>query len=123
MKYNITFKHIDHSDALQSYFVTSLDEISRFLLKDGFTHVCFSKNKGDFFLEASVNTAKKYFRASASGSDPYFLVDQVVSKLERQFLKLKETSKNHKKFELTKEGKMRNLNSQLEYNVRYKKAA
>lgn len=50
MKYNITFKHLDHSDALQNYLVTSLDEIARFLLKDGFAHVCLAKVKRVFQL-------------------------------------------------------------------------
>jgi ribosome-associated translation inhibitor RaiA len=49
-------------------------------------------------------------------------VDLMVDKLEKQFLKVKEIYVDHKKFHLSKEGKLRNYNSQFEFHPKWKKA-
>lgn len=116
MKLTYTFKHLDHSDALQEYTEQRMIEIGRFLLKDGAGNVYYSKQKGDFCVEISVNTPDKYFKATSYGPDIYAAVDAVVDKLERQFLKNTKQRKYHKKPELSKEGR-------LDRVLRYRKAA
>lgn len=124
MKNNYTFKHIDPSESLVDYTEGQLQEIGRFLLKDGAGQVYYSKFKNEFTVEISVNTKEKYYRASHTSNDPYAAVDGVVSKLEKQFLKTRKFHKNHKKFDLSREGYLENLNDQFEWNYRhYKKAA
>ncbi|MEK2644460.1 ribosome hibernation-promoting factor, HPF/YfiA family [Bdellovibrio sp. BCCA] len=116
MKLNYTFKHLDHSDSLVTYTEERMSEVGRFLLKDGYGSVYFSKQKNEFCVEISVNTREKYFKATAFGMDVYAAVDAVSEKLEKQFLKISKQLKNHKKPELTKEGR-------LEQAIRFKKAA
>lgn len=116
MKLNYTFKHLDHSDALVTYTEERMEEIGRFLLREGYGNVYFSKTKNEFCVEVSINTREKYFKASAFGSDVYGAVDGVAEKLEKQFLKTSKQYKNHKKPELSKEGR-------LEQAIRFKKAA
>lgn len=123
MKSTYTFKHLDHSDALVDYFEERLGEISKFLLKDGHGQVCFSKQKSEFCVEVSINTRQRYFKAVCNDHDIYTAVDNAVMKLERQIMKTRQVHKEHKKFELSKEGQMEHLNERLEYNVRYRKAA
>lgn len=123
MKVNYAFKHLDSSEALQKYTQSSLDEISQFLLKDGLGQVFYSKFKNEYTIEISINTKEKYFRASGESYDPYQAVDQAVEKLQKQFLKNRKLHKDHKKFDLSKEGQMEHLNERLEYNIRYRKAA
>ena len=123
MKANYTFKHLDHSESLLSYTNERLEEVGKFLLKEGYGSVYFSKQKNDFCVEISVNTSHKYFKATATGPDVYAAVDLVVSKLEKQFLKNRKLLQDHKKFELSKEGQMEHLNDRLEYHIRYRKAA
>lgn len=116
MKLNYTFKHLDHSDALVNYTEERMSEIGRFLLKEGYGNVYFSKQKNEFCVEISVNTREKYFKATSFSMDVYGAVDSVAEKLEKQFLKTSKQLKNHKKPELTKEGR-------LEQAIRFKKAA
>lgn len=124
MKNNYTFKHIDPSESLVSYTEDQLQSIGRFLLKDGQGQVLYSKFKGSFTVEVTVNTPEKYFKASHSGNDAYAAVDAVVEKLERQFLKNRKLHKSHKKFELSNEGYLHQLDDEFNWSYRhYKKAA
>lgn len=97
MKLNYTFKHIDTSESLVNYTDEVMEEVSRFLLKEGYGNVYFSKQKNEFCVEISVNTPEKYFKASAYGTDVYAVVDSVAEKLEKQFLKVSKQVKDHKK--------------------------
>ncbi len=106
MKLSYTFKHLDHSDALQEYTDQRMIEIGRFLLKDGSGSVIFSKQKNEFCVEISVKAPEKYFKAIHYSTDIYEAVDFVVDKLEKQFLKNTKQRKNHKKPELSKEGRL-----------------
>lgn len=97
MKSNYSFKHLDYSESLVSYSESKLNEIGKFLLKEGQCHVYFWKENHKFFAEVTVNTKEKYFKASASSDDIYVSTDLVCDKLERQFLKVKEVYTSHKK--------------------------
>lgn len=116
MKLNYTFRHLDHSESLVSYTEERMGEVGRFLLKDGYGSVSYSKQKNNFCVEISVNTPHKYFKATGAGADVYSVVDSVAEKLEKQFLKISKQLKNHKKPELTKGGR-------VEAALRFKKAA
>lgn len=116
-----TFKHLDYSDSLVQYTKEKLDEIGQFLLKDGRCKVHYSKDKYNFKVEITINSYEKHFKASASAVDAYVAVDLMVDKLEKQFLKVKEIYQDHKKFDLSKEGRLQEINSQLEHQPKWKK--
>lgn len=97
MKSNYSFKHLDYSDSLVEYSQTKLNEIEKFLLKEGECHVYFWKDKHLFYAEVTVNSRQKYFKATAHADDIYAATDLVCDKLEKQFLKIKEVYTNHKK--------------------------
>ncbi|OFZ30368.1 MAG: ribosomal subunit interface protein [Bdellovibrionales bacterium RIFCSPHIGHO2_01_FULL_40_29] len=122
MKSNYTFKHLDYSDSLVNYTSEKLDEIGSFLLKEGRCNVYYSKDQHEYQVQISLNTKQKFFKATASATDIYVAVDMMADKLEKQFLKVKEIYMHHKKFELSKEGKMREFNSQFEFTPKWKKA-
>lgn len=96
MKVQYTFKHLDHSDALQDYCQSRLDEISRFMLKDYTGHVAFSKRLKEFCVEFTVLTKQKPFRAKSVHFDVYSAVDEAVLKLEKQLLRLRKRVTHHK---------------------------
>lgn len=123
MKLNYTFKHLDHSDALVTYTEEKMEEIGKFLLKEGYGNVYFSKIKNEFCVEVTVNTREKYFKATSYNMDAYTAVDLVVEKLEKQFLKTRKIMQHHKKPELSREGKMDQLNSRLEFEAKSAKKA
>ena len=122
MKSKYTFKHLDYSDSLVDYTSQKLNEIGQFLLKDGQCTVLYSKTQHEFQVEVSMNTKQKFFKATATAPDAYIAVDLLADKLEKQFLKVKEIYMDHKKFELSKEGRMQDLNSQFELQPKWKKA-
>lgn len=123
MKLNYTFKHLDHSDALLNYTEEKLEEIGKFLLKEGYGNVYYSKIKNEFCVEVTVNTREKYFKATSYNMDAYTAVDLVVEKLEKQFLKTRKIMQQHKKPELSREGKLEQLNSRLEFEAKVAKKA
>ncbi len=122
MKSNFTFKHLDYSESLVTYTNSKLDEIGQFLLKDGRGNVYYSKTQHEFTVEVSINTRQKFFKATAAAPDIYVAVDLMVDKLEKQFIKVKEIYVDHKKFNLSKEGRLRDYNSQFEFQPKWKKA-
>ncbi len=123
MKLKHTFRHLDVSSSLSDYSQLRILEISRFLLKDGQGSAHYSKNQHHFCVEITINTPHKYFKASAESDDIYAAVDEVVAKLGRQLLKTKKAIKNHKRPELSRRGRLNQLNGQLEFAPRLKKAA
>ena len=86
MKSNYTFKHLDHSDSLVSYADQKLNEVGKFLLKEGRCNVYFWKDQHQFRVEVSINSKQKFFKASAQATDIYVAVDLMADKLEKQFL-------------------------------------
>lgn len=105
MKLNYTFKHLDYSESLVNYTQEKMVEISRFLLKEGYGNVYVSKQNHEFCIEVSVNTREKYFKATSYAPNVYDAVDAAAEKLEKQFLKIKSQYKNHKKPELSRDGR------------------
>lgn len=97
MKSQYSFKQLDYSESLVSYSESRLNEIGKFLLKQGECHVYFWKEGHLFYSEVTVNTRQKFFKAVASSDDIYNAVDLVCDKLERQFLKVKEIYTEHKR--------------------------
>lgn len=124
MKLSFTFKHLDHSNSLEIYTQDQIDRIAGFLLKEGSGHIFYSKHKNIFQIEANIHcSGEKYFQAKSEHYDVYSAVDEIVAKLEKQFLKIRKINKHHKKVELSKLGKMNQLNGQFEPKLRHKKAA
>ncbi len=123
MKLKHTFRHLDVSSSLSDYSQLRILEISRFLLKDGQGSAHYSKSQSQFCVEITINTPHKYFKASAEGDDIYAAVDEVIAKLGRQLLKTKKAIKNHKRPELSRRGRLNQLNGQLEFAPRLKKVA
>lgn len=121
MKSNYTFKHLDYSESLVTYTDSKLDSIGQFLLKDGRCNVYYYKNQHEFVVEVSLNTKQKFFKATASAPDVYVAVDLMTDKLEKQFLKVKEIYQDHKKFDISKEGRLNEINSQFEHQPKWKK--
>lgn len=123
MKSNFTFKHLDHSESLVQYTNQKLDEVGKFLLKEGRCNVYFWKDHHQFNVEVSINSRQKFFKATGSATDIYVAVDLMTDKLEKQFLKVKEIYLDHKKFNQSKEGRLREMNAQLEFDPKWKKSA
>ncbi len=121
MKSNYTFKHLDYSESLVDYTTEKLNEIGQYMLKEGRSNVYYSKSQHEYIVEVSIHTKQKFFKATATAPDIYIAVDLMADKLEKQFLKVKEIYMHHKKFDLSKQGQLENINSQFEYQPKWKK--
>ena len=123
MKLNFDFKHMDYSKSLELYFQDCIDKIAPLLLKENSGMVFLSKIKSEFQVEINIQTHQRYFKCSSSHYDVYSAVDLAITKLEKQVLKVRKINQNHKKAELSKLGKLEQLNSRFEYKTKYRKAA
>jgi putative sigma-54 modulation protein len=123
MKLNFDFKHLDYSKSLELYVQDCVDKIAPMLLKQNSGTVFLSKTKGQFHVEINIQTPQRYFKCSASHYDVYSAADLAISKLESQILKVRKKNQNHKKAELSKHGKLEQLNSRFEFKTKYRKAA
>lgn len=87
MKTTITFKQIDHSDAIKEHFEDKAEKIARYDLKAMELHVTLTKDNHLHKAEA-VLTAKD-FRAHTEGAmeDIYASLNDALSKIEKQLQK------------------------------------
>ncbi|MBL7545488.1 MAG: ribosome-associated translation inhibitor RaiA [Bdellovibrionaceae bacterium] len=123
MKLNFDFKHLDYSKSLELYIQECVDKISHLMLKQNGGTVFISKVKGQFWVEINVQSPLRYFRSKSSHYDVYSAADLAITKLETQALKVRKMNQDHKKVELSKRGKMDQLNPRFEYKTKYRKAA
>mgnify|MGYP000305321792 CR=1 FL=1 len=123
MRVQITFKHLDQSQALEKYTEERLNEVARFLLKEASAHVYFSKFRGQFIAEISMNTSTKYLRGTGQNQDIYQGFEEALEKIEKQMIRMRKLHQHHKKPELSREGRLKNVNVRLEHLVPLKKAA
>lgn len=100
-----------------------VDKIAPLLLKQNSGNVFLSKVRGEFHVEINIQTHQRHFKCSSSHYDVYSAVDLAIVKLERQVLKVRKINQNHKKAELSKRGKLEQINSRFEYKTKYRKAA
>ena len=123
MKLNFDFKHLDYSKSLELYIQESVDKIAHLLLKENSGTVFLSKVRGEFHVEINIQTYQRYFKCKSSHYDVYSAVDLAIVKLEKQVLKVRKINQHHKKAELSKRGKLEQINSRFEYKTKYRKAA
>ncbi len=123
MKLNFDFNHLDYSKSLELYIQDCVDKISHLMLKENMGTVFLSKTKGQFQVEINVRSPERYFKCKASHYDVYSAADMALTKLETQILKVRKINQHHKKAELSKRGKLEQLNQRFEYKLKYRKAA
>jgi putative sigma-54 modulation protein len=96
MQLNITFRHVDPSDALKAYATEKVDRLKKYF--DGLVegHVILSLEKIRHFAEVTLQANGVRVNAKEETADFYTAVDNVVEKLERQLVRYKEKLKRHK---------------------------
>jgi putative sigma-54 modulation protein len=105
MHMSFVFKHLDHSESLQEFAMSRIEQALQFLLKDGAGHCHFSKTKSFFRVEIVVNTKLKFFKSADEAQDIYAAVENAVTKLEKQVMKTRKVHKSHKDQAKTKRSK------------------
>lgn len=117
MSWKHTFKHVDVSEALQNYVEAIFLKEEKLLLKDSQWQVFYSKGKHkQCRIDVMVQNGNGYFKATAQSQSFYLAADLAAEKLSKQFQKKKEKLQHHKDFSKSKEGRLKRLNSRLEYD-------
>ena len=99
MRYQITGKHIDIGEALQTHVKTELGEaVQKYAGRPTDAAVIFSKSAHEFICEATVHLSTG-LTASAKGhaTDIYAAFDATCEKMEKQLRRYKRRLKDHHK--------------------------
>ncbi len=119
MKLDCQFKSLDYSESLKEYAEEALQKLKKFEMKPVNVQIIFSAQRHKKFVSVTITGGVKKYQASASTDDFYDSVDKVVHKLSSQMSKIKSRTQNHKKFHRSKEGKLLQLRSDMEFDETY----
>jgi putative sigma-54 modulation protein len=96
MQINITGHHLDVTPALRAFTEEKFDKLHRHFDQITSINVVFDVEKLRQIAEATVFVARGELHASAESEDLYAAIDSLVDKLDRQLIKHKEKSRNHR---------------------------
>ncbi|MDR2192769.1 MAG: ribosome-associated translation inhibitor RaiA [Endomicrobium sp.] len=94
MQINITARHLQLTEAINSYVRKKVSKTGKFYDGDGvWAHVILSVEKNRQITEINFHDGKLTFRAKEQSPDLYASIDLSIDKLEKQLKKRKEISK------------------------------
>lgn len=97
MKTTITGKNIDITDALRDYVSEKLGRIEKHFDHVTNTNVVLQVEKTRQLAEATINAKGAQLHANAEGADMYAAIDSLSDKLDRQVIRLKEKTSDHRR--------------------------
>lgn len=97
MKTIITAKNYTPSEKLKETIEKKFAKLDKYFSDEITANVMVIKEKGDYKVEATINTKGTIFRAEMRADDPYDCVDRCIEKLSNQMSKFKtKLQKKHK---------------------------
>jgi putative sigma-54 modulation protein len=84
MNINITFRHMDSSDAIKSYARGKVAKLQKFLRQPMAAKVTLSLDKLRHVAETQISSGGAHLEAKEVSEDMYASIDRVIDKLERQ---------------------------------------
>jgi len=99
MRYQISGKHIDVGEALQSHVQTELGQVlAKYAGRPTDAHVIFSKEAYEYVCEAIVHLSTGLnSQAKAHATEIYAAFDQCAEKMDKQLRRYKRRLKDHHK--------------------------
>ncbi|MGB9598959.1 MAG: ribosome hibernation-promoting factor, HPF/YfiA family [Myxococcota bacterium] len=94
MQVNVTFRQMEHSDALKQYAEEKIEKLKKFLKPPVDARVTFSVEKYSHIADVAINAGGISINASEKSEDMYSSFDLAYSKIERQIRKYKEKHQN-----------------------------
>jgi putative sigma-54 modulation protein len=91
MKINYTWKHLDRSEAAESYADEKLERVTKFLKKIVSCDLSFESIHGEIHANMNLHADSSQFNAHASQKDIYACIDTLEDKIVSQ------VSKHHDK--------------------------
>lgn len=94
MQVNVTFRQMEHSDALKQYAEEKIEKLKKLLKPPVDARVTFSVEKYSHIADVAINAGGISINASEKSEDMYSSFDLAYSKIERQIRKYKEKHQN-----------------------------
>jgi len=96
MHINVTFRHMESTDALMKYAEQRTERLTKYLVEPVEVHWVLSVEKFRHKAEATVVAKNLSIKAQEETEEMYATIDNLVAKLEKQCKKHKEKIKQHK---------------------------
>lgn len=99
MNITLTGHGLEVTPALREFTNNKLDKLARHAEKISRINVTFDVQKLDQIAEATILLGGNEIHASSKAEDMYHAIENLVSKLDRQIIKHKEKSTDHRSSE------------------------
>ncbi|HVI74814.1 MAG TPA: ribosome-associated translation inhibitor RaiA, partial [Anaeromyxobacteraceae bacterium] len=96
MQVNITFRHLESTEALKSHANDKVQHIQRYIDRPSEAHVVLYLENLEHHADINLKAGPFLLRGRAKSGDMYASIDAAAEKIERQLKKHKEKLKNHK---------------------------
>ena len=96
MQLNVSGHHVEVTDSLRNYVSTKMERLERHFDKITNVHVILSVEKQRQKAESTLHVSGTEIYADAEHEDLYAAIDMLADKLDRQIIKKKEKTRDHK---------------------------
>lgn len=96
MQVNITFRHLDPSDALKSHVRDRIGHVQRYIDRPTEAHAVLHVENLDHHAEITVKAGRFLLRGTGRSPDMYASIDAAADRIERQLKKHKQKLSSHK---------------------------
>jgi putative sigma-54 modulation protein len=96
MQVNITFRHLEPTEALKSHVKGRVEHVQRFLDRPTEAHAVLHVENLAHHAELTVKAGRFLLRGTAKTKDMYASIDEAADKIERQLKKHKSKLHDHK---------------------------
>jgi putative sigma-54 modulation protein len=96
MQVNITFRHLEPTEALKSHVRDRVEHVKRYIDRPSEAHAVLHVENLDHHAEITVKAGRFLLRGTGRSQDMYASIDAAAERIERQLKKHKEKLYNHK---------------------------
>jgi ribosome hibernation promoting factor len=96
MQVNITFRHLESTEALKAHVVDKVQHIQKYIDRPSEAHAVLYVENLHHHADITMKAGPFFLRGRAKSEDMYASIDLAADKIERQLKKHKEKLKNHK---------------------------
>jgi putative sigma-54 modulation protein len=96
MQVNITFRHLESTEALKAYAREKIEHIQRYVDRPSEAHVVLYVDNLEHHADINLKAGPFHLRGEAKSEDMYASIDLATDKIQKQLKKHKEKLKNHK---------------------------
>jgi putative sigma-54 modulation protein len=84
MNINITFRHVEATDAIKAHATDKVAKLQKFLRQPMTARVTLSVETHEQVAEVRISSGSEHHEAKERSQDMYQAIDKVIHKLERQ---------------------------------------